>query len=183
MNSKKIVRKTAIAASIAALYVVLTGLSALVGLDKNAIQFRLSEMLTVLPYFCAEAIPGLFIGCALSSFLFGAIPYDIIFGSLATLVAAVATYILGKVFRKHKWLAPIPPIVANALVIPFVLKYAYQAEGTVPFFMLTVFIGEFVTCGILGYILLRKMPEKIIGLLTENVDGKEQETGTQDGNP
>ena len=94
MNSKQIVRRTAIAASIAALYVVLTGLSALVGLDKNAIQFRLSEMLTVLPYFCPEAIPGLFIGCMLSSFLFGAILPDIIFGSLATLVAAVVTFFL-----------------------------------------------------------------------------------------
>ncbi len=174
MNSKQIVRRTAIAASIAALYVVLTGLSALVGLDKNAIQFRLSEMLTVLPYFCPEAIPGLFIGCMLSSFLFGAILPDIIFGSLATLVAAVVTFFLGKKFHDKPMLAPIPPILANTLVVPFVLRFAYNAEGTIPFFMLTVFIGEFVTCGILGFILLKKLPKKVVALLSENDETKER---------
>ena len=71
-------------------------------------------------------------------------------------------------------LAPIPPILANTLVVPFVLKFAYNAEGTVPFFMLTVFIGEFVTCGILGFILLKKLPIKVVALLSENDETKER---------
>ncbi len=181
MKTRQIVRKTAIAGSIAALYVVLTTLSALVGLDKGVIQFRLSEILTVLPYFCSEAIPGLFIGCALASFISGAILPDIIFGSLATLIAAVVTFFLGKLFRNQKWLASVPPIIANTLVVPFILKFAYNAEGTIPFFMLTVFAGEFVTCGILGFILLWKMPNRIAAMLTENDNNKEHDSETQNG--
>ena len=147
------------AAIIAALYVVLTLVSAAFGLDKGAIQLRISEALTVLPFFTPAAIPGLTIGCLLSNLFCGALPPDVLFGSLATLIGAVGTYFLG---RKVKWLSALPPIAANVLIVPWVLKLAYHAKGAVPYFALTVFIGEFVCCGILGTILLYAMPEKLL---------------------
>ena len=146
------------AALIAALYVVLTLVSAAFGLDSKAIQFRLSEVLTVLPALTPAAIPGLFIGCLLSNFICGAMLPDIIFGSLATLIGAVGTYFIGK---RVKWLSALPPIAANTVIVPLVLKYAYHLDGTVPFFALTVFIGEFVCCGILGTVLLYAIPKKL----------------------
>ena len=146
------------AALISALYVVLTLFSAAFGLDSKAIQFRLSEVLTVLPALTPAAIPGLFIGCLLSNFICGAMLPDMIFGSLATLIGAVGTYFIGK---RVKWLSALPPIAANTVIVPLVLKYAYHLDGTVPFFALTVFIGEFVCCGILGTVLLYAIPKKL----------------------
>lgn len=104
-----------------------------------------------LPVFTPAAIPGLFIGCLLSNLLTGCMPLDVVFGSLATLIGACGTYAL----RKHKWLAPLPPIVANTIIVPFVLAYVYMAEGTIPFFMLTVGIGEVISCYVLGMILYK----------------------------
>ena len=139
------------AAFIAALYVVLTELSAQFGLSgTNVIQFRLSEALTILPFFTSAAIPGLVIGCLLSNILTGAVVWDVIFGTVATLLGAVVTYAL----RKYKWLAPIPPILANTIIVPFVLRFAYGFEDAFWFLALTVFIGEFVCCGVLGMLLL-----------------------------
>ena len=146
------------AALIAALYVFLTLVSASFGLDSKAIQFRLSEVLTVLPALTPAAIPGLFIGCLLSNFICGAMLPDMIFGSLATLIGAVGTYFIGK---RVKWLSALPPIAANTVIVPLVLKYAYHLDGTVPFFALTVFIGEFVCCGILGTVLLYAIPKRL----------------------
>ena len=146
------------AALIAALYVVLTLVSAAFGLDSKAIQFGLSEVLTVLPALTPAAIPGLFIGCLLSNFICGAMLPDMIFGSLATLLGAVGTYFIGK---RVKWLSALPPIAANTVIVPLVLKYAYHLDGTVPFFALTVFIGEFVCCGILGTVLLYAIPKRL----------------------
>lgn len=113
------------AALIAALYVVLTLVSAAFGLDSKAIQFRLSEVLTVLPALTPAAIPGLFIGCLLSNFICGAMLPDMIFGSLATLIGAVGTYFIGK---RVKWLSALPPIAANTVIVPLVLKYAYHLD-------------------------------------------------------
>lgn len=138
------------AAVIAALYVVLTLFINAFDLASGAIQVRISEALTILPYFTPAAVPGLFIGCLLSNFLTGAAIWDVIFGSLATLLGAIGTYLL----RKFKWCAPIPPIVANTLIIPFVLTYAYGLPGGIGFFMLTIGIGEILSCGVLGMILL-----------------------------
>ena len=144
------------AAVIAALYVVLTGVSAMFHLDRGIIQLRLSEALTVLPLFTPAAIPGLFFGCALSNFLFGALPLDVLLGSIATLIGAFGTYYLGRI---SKYLAPIPPIVANTVVVPLVLKYVYCFEGGIPYFALTVFIGELLSCGVLGLLLIKAMPK------------------------
>ncbi len=149
MNIKKIMFLTH-AALIAALYVVLTMIANAMGLANHAIQIRFSEALTILPFFTPAAVPGLFIGCLLSNLLTGCAIPDIIFGSIATLLGALGTLIL----RKSKWLAPIPPIAANTLIIPFILAYVYQFEGSLPYFMITVGIGEIISCGILGILLL-----------------------------
>lgn len=138
------------AAAVAALYVALTWLSNIFGLASGVVQVRLSEALTVLPYFTPAAIPGLFIGCLLSNILFGSALLDIIFGSIATLLGAVFTFAL----RKYKWLSPLPPVVANTLIIPPILAYVYHFEGSVFYFALTVGAGEIISCGILGMLLL-----------------------------
>ncbi len=137
------------AAVIAALYVVLTFIANAFGLANYAVQVRFSEALTILPFFTPAAIPGLAIGCLLSNILTGCALPDILFGTLATLLGAVFTWLL----RKNKWLAPIPPIVANTLIVPFILLYAY---GIRPLWLsfLTVGAGEIISCGILGLILL-----------------------------
>ncbi len=142
------------AAVIAALYVVLTFLANSLGMANGAIQIRFSEALTILPFFTPAAIPGLFVGCILSNTLTGCALWDIVFGSLATLLGAVGTYALGRI---SKWLTPLPPIIANTLIVPYVLAYVYHAEGTIPYFMLTVGIGEVISCGILGLILLQTL--------------------------
>ena len=150
MRNKKVLRITQ-AAMIAAIYVVLTVFVSAFNLASGAIQVRISEALTILPVFTPAAIPGLFLGCLISNLVTGCMPLDVVFGSLATLIGACGTYAL----RKHKWLAPLPPIVANTIVVPFVLRYVYLAEGTIPFFMLTVGIGEVISCYLLGSILHR----------------------------
>lgn len=139
------------AAMIAALYVVLTLLASYLGLSSGVIQVRFSEALTILPYFTPAAIPGLFIGCLLSNFLTGAILLDIIGGSLITLAAAFVSYAL----RKHKLLVCLPPIIGNTLGVPFILRYGYGiVEEGIPYMMLTVGIGELISCGLLGLLLL-----------------------------
>lgn len=136
-------------AMIAAIYVVLTYFISAFNLASGAIQVRISEALCVLPAFTPAAIPGLFLGCLISNLITGCMPLDVVFGSLATLIGAAGTYAL----RKHKWLVPIPPIVANTIIVPFVLAYVYMFEGGVPYFMLTVGIGEILSCFVLGMIL------------------------------
>ncbi len=137
-------------AIIAALYVALTHLSNMAGLASGAIQIRLSEALTILPVFTPAAIPGLFIGCLVSNLTTGCIPWDIVGGSMATLIGALGTYAL----RKYPYAASVPPILSNTIIVPFVLAYAYRFEGSIPYFMVTVGIGEVVCCGIMGMILM-----------------------------
>ena len=138
------------AALIAALYVALNLVTSSFGLANGVIQLRLSEALTILPYFTPAAIPGLFIGCILANLIGNCALWDIIFGSIATLIGAIFTHL----FRKHKFLAPIPPIVANTAIIPFVIAYVYGSEYSIPFTMLTVGISEILSCGVLGMLLL-----------------------------
>ena len=134
-------------AVIAALYVVLTLVSAAFGMSSGSVQFRISEALTILPMFTPAAIPGLFVGCFIANLITpGTVIWDVFFGSLATLIGAFGTYYLGK----NKWVAPLFPIAANVLIIPFVLKYAYQIDRGIGYFMLTVGAGELITCGFLG---------------------------------
>ena len=135
------------AAMIAAIYVVLTVLGASFAFGE--VQIRFSEALTILPAITPAGIPGVFLGCLISNILGGAILPDIIFGSLATLIGALFTYLLRK---RSKFLAPLPPILANIVVVPFILRYAYGVLLPIPFMMLTVGIGEIISCGVLGMI-------------------------------
>ena len=76
---------------------------------------------------------------------------DVVCGSIATLIGAVGTWMLR---RKSRFLAPIPPILANTLIVPFVLRYGYGEPLPIPFLMGTVGIGEIAACGVMGLILL-----------------------------
>lgn len=136
------------AAMIAAVYVVLTYVFA--PFSFGEIQVRIAEALTILPVFTPAAIPGLFIGCLLGNILGGAILPDIIFGSTATLFGAFFTY---QLFKDRPVLAPLPPVIANTLIVPLVLRFGYGVALPIPFMMLTVGIGEIISCGVLGLIL------------------------------
>lgn len=158
------------AAMIAAIYVVLTLLANSLGLANYTVQVRFSEALTILPFFTPAAVPGLFVGCILSNILTGCMPLDVVFGSLATLLGAFGTYAVGRMSRRaavsrnapepqrklslYHLLAALPPIISNTLIVPFILAYVYQFEGSIPYFMLTVGAGEIISCGILGLALL-----------------------------
>lgn len=160
------------AAMIAAVYIVLTYFISAFNLASGSIQIRISEALTVLPYFTPAAVPGLFIGCFLSNVLIGSLLPDIIFGSIATLIGAIGTYLL----RNHKFMLTLPPVVSNMLIVPFILKYAYGVppvvfkgvDLTIPFLMATVGIGEVISCCILGTMLVRSLGryrEQIFGVV------------------
>ena len=151
-NRKKIVN-VSVAAIIAALYVVLTYLASAFGLASFAVQVRFSEALTILPIFTPAAIPGLFAGCVLANILTGCALWDIVFGSLATLLGALGTYFL----KKHKIFATLPPIIANTVIVPVVLLNVYNLEGTYWFFALTVCLGEIISCGVLGTVLRKSL--------------------------
>ena len=142
-------------AIIAALYVALTFVFAPISFRE--IQVRIAEALTILPVFTPAAIPGLFLGCLLGNIMGGAMLPDVIFGSLATLIGAFFTW---KLRKFSPWLAPLPPILSNTLIIPFVLRYAYLIELPIPQMMLTVCIGEILSCGILGMLLYFVLDKK-----------------------
>lgn len=137
------------AALISAIYIALTLIANALGLANAAIQVRFSEALTILPVFTSAAVPGLFVGCLLSNILTGCAPWDILFGSLATLIGAIFTLKL----KNLKWVASLPPIISNTIIVPFVLSYVYGAEGTIPYLMVTVAIGEIISCAVLGNLL------------------------------
>ncbi len=149
MNNKvKILVKAGI---IAALYVVLVVVFSYSSFGP--IQFRIAEMLTILPLFTPAAIPGLFIGCLLANVLGGAVFLDVVFGSLATLVAAYMSYKL----RKKEWLVPVPPVLINAVVVGIILKFVYAEAASVWVLMGSVFLGQMVSAYGLGMILMKAL--------------------------
>lgn len=138
-------------AVIAAIYVVLVLIFDT--FSFGPIQFRIAEMLTIMPYFTPAAIPGLFVGCLIANIIGGRLIWDVVFGSIATLIGAIGSYLV----RKNKWLVPLPPIIANMVIVPFVLKYAYGYDGLLVYFMFTVGLSEIIVCGIIGMALLTVM--------------------------
>jgi len=162
---KKEIRFLVNAAVIAALYAVLT--MALWEISSAGIQFRLSEALCILPAFTPAAIPGLTIGCAIANMI-GGTWIDVVFGSLATLLAAICSRLIGRAFRVGrtnkvslgaKLLVPLPPVLFNAAIIPFVLYYGYGVTETLGatgkfavlgLHALTVGAGEAAVCYVLG---------------------------------
>lgn len=158
MRDKRVLYLTE-GAAIAAIYVVLCQIFA--PISFRDVQVRIAEGLTILPFFTPAAIPGLFVGCVLGNLLGGAIPIDIIFGSLATLIGALGTWAIGRwIRRKHpashrmKFLLTVPPILANALIIPFILYYGYGITVPIPIQIATVGAGEILSCGVIGMIIL-----------------------------
>ncbi len=146
------------AGMIAALYVVLTWIANLAGLASGAIQVRLSEALTILPVFTASAVPGLAVGCVLANLLTGCAAWDVVFGSLATLIGAVGTRLL----KDKPMLAWIPPVVSNMVIVPIILIKVYGVPDAWWFLVLTVGAGEIISCGLLGLLLwkaLKNVPQ------------------------
>lgn len=140
-------------ALIAALYIVLTLVSNMLGLASGVIQIRLSEAMTILPVFTSAAVPGLCVGCLISNIITGCAPMDVICGTVATLIGALVTERLAK----HPVLASLPPIIANTMIIPWVLALVYNFEGSVAYFTVTVFAGELIAAGVFGQILRRSL--------------------------
>ena len=134
---------------IAALYTAITFLCNVAGLASGPIQLRASEALCILPMFTPAAIPGLTVGCLISNVIGGCLWQDVLFGTLATLIGAIGARLL----RRLPYLSPLPTVVANTIIVPFVLVYGYGLPGALPFFMLTVGIGEVLSCGLLGQLL------------------------------
>ena len=132
------------ASAIAALYTVIT--IAIGPLGSAAIQCRIPEAFCMLAIFTPAAIPGMTIGCLISNFVTGCLWQDILFGTLATLIGAIGARLLRRIW----WLAPLPTVLTNTLILPFVLAYAYHAPEGIGFLMLTVGIGEVISAYVLG---------------------------------
>ena len=162
------------AAIIAALYVVLTFVANALGLASHTIQVRFSEALCILPFFTPAAIPGLWIGCLIANLATGAVIWDIIFGSIATLLGAIGTYLL----RRHKFLCTLPPVIANMIIVPFILVYGYgiprvylkNVDVTIIFNAMTLGIGEVITVCVLGIILLNVLNKYKDTIFRQNAD-------------
>lgn len=145
-------------ALIAALYVAITYLCAMLGLASGAIQFRVSEALCILPAFMPEATVGLFIGCMIANLVTGSTIIDIVLGSLATLIGAIGARMLRKV--RYKWLLGVPTVLANALIVPISILYSATNTLTLTGFFpiaLSVAVGEIVCACILGTLLYRTL--------------------------
>ncbi len=161
-SGKFTVRNLAQGAIIAAVYALLTIF--LAPISSGLIQCRVSEAMSVLPYFTVSAVPGLFIGCLLANLLTGAPLYDVIFGSLATLIAAFITYRMRN--RASKYLAPLPSVVINALVVGALLTYVYDVGVSYWVAAGYVAVGQAIACYGLGLplmTLLERFRGKLFG--------------------
>jgi uncharacterized membrane protein len=150
-------RQIATAGIIAGLYAALT--IGLAPFSYGPIQVRVAEALTVLPFLTPWAIPGLYFGCMVANVFGGLGPVDIFGGSFITLVAACATYLLRRTGKG--WLAPLPPIVANALGVSI---YLHRIAG-LPYWHTALYIaaGEAIACFGLGYPLLVVLRKRFSG--------------------
>lgn len=165
-SNKKITEKITRAAIIAAFYAGLT--LAVYPISFGAWQIRISEALTVLPFYFPEAIPGLFVGCLLSNLITMNV-FDIIFGSLATLLAAYLSFLCSKLGKKGKLLSLVPPVLINAIVVSAVLTFSMTGDRSFGITFLinfaTVFVGQAISCFGLGFalsFLIEKVKDKII---------------------
>ena len=153
------------AAMIAALYVVLTWLSATLGLDSKTPQCRLGEALAVLPLFMPAAVPGLSVGCLVANVCFSPMPADWIFGTFATLIGAVACRLIGRVWHSYRLpnilVATLPNAVANTVIVPLILQYAYGLQEGYWLLLVSVGMGEIVSGVLLGTVLALAIPDVV----------------------
>lgn len=164
------IRSLTLAAIVAALYTALS--MTLPMFAAGPVQFRAAEALTLLPICFAPAIPGLAVGCLLTNLLFGYGVWDVVFGTLATLLAAILT----RKTRRHIALAAAWPVLINALVIGTLLHFV--AGAPLAFTMLTVGLGQLGACYALGIplvLLIRRLPlmqENDHAKIPESIDRK-----------
>ena len=156
-TQKSITRAITRGAAVAALYTALTLVSAVFGLSSGVIQLRLSESLCLLPLVMPEATLGLYAGCMISNFITGCAPWDIVFGSLATLIGAYLGRVMYLRLSVHPIIATLPTVLSNAVIVPFVLMFAYGAEGSYLYFFLTVGIGELLSATLIGWPVYKKL--------------------------
>jgi uncharacterized membrane protein len=150
LNNEK-TRKLVFTALIAAVYAVVT--MTLYFTSYTGIQFRFAEALTILPFFSSYSILGLFVGCIIANMLSPVGIPDIIFGSLATLIAAMITYYIGRSSIRYKeYIAPLPAVIINAVVVGIMLYFVYGLPLILT--ILQVGFGELVCCYALGLPLL-----------------------------
>ena len=152
------VRYITYAAMIGALYFILTWVSELVGLARLTPQVRLGEALCVLVWFTPAAVPGLFVGCLVANLTMGSVVWDVIFGSVATLIGA---YLGSRL--KNKWLVPLPTVISNTLIIPFIILYCYMDTVSAELYTVSaigVLFGEIVSAYVLGMLLLLALDKK-----------------------
>lgn len=145
-------------ALIAAAYATLSYVSA--PLQFMFFQFRLSEALCVLPIFFPEAIAGLFVGCLIANYISGCVIWDVLFGSLATLLGAIFARALARLPRKLMFLTTLPTVFANAIIVPFVIIYAYNSPDSYCFLLVTVMAGELVTATGVGTLLYYQLEKR-----------------------
>ena len=156
LSTRSLARGAIIAAAYAALTLIFAPIS------FREVQVRVSEALTLLPMLMPEAVPALFVGCLLSNLLGGSTVLDIVFGSLATLGAAMCTRRL----RRNRPLAAAMPVLVNGVIVGAVVHYAYSPALPLPLCMLSVAAGEAVACFVLGPLLLRalsRVPRALTG--------------------
>ena len=139
------VKTIAQGAIIAAVYAALTYL--LAPISYGLMQVRVSEAMCVLPYFTPAAIPGLFVGCVIANLLGGFGIYDIVFGSLATLIAAFITHLL----KTHsRWWSPLPAVLCNALIVGYMMAFIFNVGESFPVCAAYVGAGQLIACYGLG---------------------------------
>ena len=144
-------REIAFGGLIAALYVVLTFVAQAFGLASGAIQVRFSEALCLLPCLTPAAVPGLTLGCVLANLLTGCAPWDVVFGSLATLIGAVGT----RMMKNRPLLSWIPPVLSNIVIVPIVLMKVYGVDTAWPLLTFQIFAGEMISVCVLGLLLYK----------------------------
>ncbi len=152
------VKSLARAGMIAAIYAALTLIFA--PISFNAVQFRISEAMTVLPMLLPEAVPGLAVGCLVANILGGAALPDVIGGTLATLIAAILT----RTLRKKPVLAMASPVVINGLIVGPLVYFCYEYQsvfslGALGFTVFTVALGQAVVVAVLGTLLIKALPK------------------------
>lgn len=153
-------RALAVGAVIAAIYTVLT--LVLAPISYREIQVRISEALTLLPIVMPQAIPALAIGCLLANILGGCTIFDIVFGTLATLLAGICTHLL----RKRFWLAAAMPVLFNGVIVGAVVHFCYSPAIPLPLCMLSVAAGEAIACFVVGPLMMKaleRVPRELLG--------------------
>ena len=153
------VQDLTLAAMVAALYAVMSYFGNIFGLTFGPVQFRFAEALTVLPFLFPATVPGLFVGCLVTNLLSPFGPLDVVVGSAATLLAALWTSKM-----PNRWLAPLPPVICNGVLVGFTIAWA-EAGGFTAAFPgawiyngVTVALGELGACYVLGMLLLNVLP-------------------------